>query len=88
MSSILLENAWLLDLVAQLHELVTQKEQKNHIGCALLLYGAADTCKSTILRILGALFKPYQLWVGSQWLGEDNLRWDTCTRLQAKTLTS
>lgn len=86
MSEIIKENMWLLDIVAQIYELVLNKEKQNHIGCALLLYGTADTCKSTILRILGSLFQPYQLWVGSQWLGDDNLRWDTCTRLQAKTL--
>lgn len=79
-------NDWLLDIIGQLQAMIEQKKKDNKIGCALILYGDADTCKSTILRILALAFQPYQLWVGTQWLGEDNLRWDTCTRLQAQTL--
>lgn len=79
-------NDWLLDIVGQLQLLVEQKHKENKIGCALILYGDADTCKSTILRLLSLAFQPSQLWVGTQWLGEDNLRWDTCTRMQARTL--
>lgn len=81
-------NKWLISLIREFYTLIIEKENQNKIGCALILYGDADTCKSTILRCLAHLFKPFQLWVGTQWLGEDNLRWDTCTRLQAITLVT
>lgn len=78
--------SWLEKICVQIHSAMIEKEKYNKVGCAVILYGMADTCKSTITRIIGKLEDPYQIWVGSQWIGQDNLRWDTVTKTKSKTL--
>lgn len=81
-----LHNAWLVDIVMQVYKRMQQTINENGVGCAIILSGSADTCKSTICRIVGHLLEPFQIWTGTQWLGNDNLRWDTCNKIQAQTL--
>ena len=58
----------------------------NNVGAAVILYGGADTCKSTICRIIAGLEAPWQMWGGTQWIQNDTLKWDTVTRTRSKTL--
>ena len=83
---IFIDNYWLVEIIVQIYANIKMLHKDNNVGVAVILYGGADTCKSTICRIIAGLEAPWQMWGGTQWIQNDTLKWDTVTRTRSKTL--
>lgn len=80
------KGTWLYWLTSFLWIQMDNLYKDNNIGVAMILQGKADTCKSTISRILGLVNGPCLKWTGSQFIKDDLLKWDSALRQGSQTI--